>query len=170
MGYNFPMPFVNVICLPIAMFNLCVAIWFGCPGEWRSQPGFRKRLKSYVAYATIVFTTPYQEIFLDRIFVLLRHHEYKHGIQLQWIMSFIIPLARGVYGCVLPKVLNRAVGHENDAATFFMETTIGCSYAVYVTVRLAYADEYAGNWILGVEFFINLCYALRLTKNFKIWS
>ena len=77
-------------------------------------------------------------------------------------MSFIIPIARGFYGWVLPKVFNRAAGQENDAATFFMKTTIGCSYAFYVAVRLKHADEFTANFMLGVEFLINLCYVLQL--------
>ena len=43
-----------------------------------------------------------------------------------------------------------------------METQIGCWYAMYVTVKLVTADQSTGNWILGVEFCINLWHAFQI--------
>ena len=156
MGYNFPMPFYVLPCGYIALVNMCVAFWFGFPRELRIQTELRKRLKYYLLYLAICLTIPYQEILLDTIDNLLK------AKNVQWIQGFIIPIFIRFYQWALPKQFNRAAGRENEAATFYVETFIGCAYALYVTVRLIDASESTANCILGVEFFINLCGALRI--------
>jgi hypothetical protein len=156
MGYNFPMPFFKMPCGLIGFVSLFVAIWFGFPEELRTQPVFRKRLKSYILYIATVFTIPYQEVLLDLIFYFLKDNE---GL---WILAFIIPIFRGFYEWVLPKLNNRAAGRENVAATFYMETYIGCVYFIYVTVGVASADEFTAYLILGVEMCINFSYTLQI--------
>ena len=156
LGYNFPMPWFKLPCGWSGFFTLCLAIWYGFPSELRTQPEFRTRLKSYIAYIAICFTIPYQEILLDTIYLFLNANE------VPWFLAFIIPIFRGFYEWVLPKVFDRAAGRKNLAATFYMDTYIGCIYGLYVTVRLAYADESTENWMLGVEMSINFCYALQI--------
>jgi len=109
-----------------------------------------------VLYVAIVFTIPYQEVLIDIIYNFLDDNKD------EWLLAFIIPIFRGFYQWLVPKVFNRAAGRENVAATFYMETFIGCSYALYVTVILTLADEYAANLILGVEMCINFCYTLQI--------
>ena len=156
MGYNFPMPWFKLPGGLSGFFTLCLAIWYGFPSELRTQPKFRTRLKSYIAYIAICLTIPYQEILLDTIYLFLNANE------VPWFLAFIIPIFRGFYEWVLPKVFDRAAGRKNLAATFYMDTYIGCIYGLYVTVRLAYADESTENWMLGVEMSINFCYALQI--------
>jgi hypothetical protein len=113
-------------------------------------------------YVVLWLTTPFQQIFLDVIFVKVKNYQNEQGIKLQPIMAFLIPISRGIYEHVLPKLFNKAAGHENVAARSTMEIEIAVSYALYVTVRLASADESTANWILGVEFCINLWSTLQI--------
>ena len=162
MGYNFPMPFAPLPCGCIAAFSMYITIWFGFSAELRSQEEFRKRLMSLMFYMAIITTIVLHHIILDAILHLLKVYEYENGIQVQWILAFIIPISRGFYESVLPKIINKAAGNENEAASFAMETQIGCWYAMYVTVKLVTADQSTGNWILGVEFCINLWHAFQI--------
>ena len=161
-GNNFPMPCYSAYCGVIHYFIRCLVIWFGFPGELRNQDAFRTRLKPFMYYLAIESTIKYQLILIDIVFRELKRYEYENGIQIQWIAAFVIPIFRRFYEWVLPKPFNRAAGPDNDAATFYLETHIGSTYVIYVTVRLVHADAYMAYWILGVEFCINLCYALRI--------
>jgi hypothetical protein len=100
--------------------------------------------------------------FLDMIFVKVTVYEYENGIPLQWTMAFLIPLSRGIWEHVLPKLFNKAAGDKNEAAIFSMKTAIGVRFALYVAVRLSVAEESTTNWILAVEFCINLLHALQI--------
>ena len=90
------------------------------------------------------------------------NYQYDHGRPVQWTMAFIIPMCRLLYEWILPKVFYKAAGHDNMGASFAMETSIGVFYALYVTVRLASAEESTANWILGVEFCINFFITIQI--------
>ena len=93
---------------------------------------------------------------------MLKNYQNEQGMQLQWVMAFLIPISRGIYERIQPKLFNKAAGHENEPARYCMEIEIAVSYALYVTVRLASADESTTNWILGVEFCLNLWSTLQI--------
>jgi len=162
MGYNFPMPFLPIVPGWIANISLMVAVWLGFPSELRSHSQFRKRLTSFLLYLAISFTIFFQHIFIDVIWGQLWAYENQNGVKVQWLLAFILPVCRGFYGWILPKVFNKAAGHENEAAGFFLETFIGCKYAFFVTVRMVNANDFVTYWIVAVEFCINLGYALQL--------
>ena len=162
MVYNFPMPYVTV---PGALFHripLFVAVWFGFRREFRCEPNFIKRFMSFVVYKILTVSITYQEAVTDKILVQLTIFENENGIQVQWLLAIIIPTFRGFFEWILPKVFSTAAGNENEAAWFFMESSLACRYAVYVTVRLVSVDASTVYWMLGVELCINLYYALRI--------
>ena len=162
MGYNFPMPNYSIPCGYIGLFCLMVAIWFGFPKGQRNRPEFKKRLKTYLCYCLIVTTVNIQQVLLDGIFSQLTTYEYENGTQVQWVIAIIIPIFRGFAEWLLPKVFMKAAGHENDDARFSLESWIGITYGLYVTVRLAASEESTENWTLGIEMSINFYYALRI--------
>ena len=161
-GYNFPMPGYIVYSGAIGIVSMYMAFWFGFAGELRSQEEVRTRLTSFIIFLAITLTIPYQQALLDHLFTALKHYEDENGIQVQWLIAFVIPISRAFYEWALPKSFETAAGHYNDAVTFYLDTSIGCCYALYVTVRLVHATDFVEYMMFGVEFFINLFNALQL--------
>ena len=93
-------------------------------------------------------------------------------MEVQWLMALMIPLFRGFMEWVLPKFFHKALGYkdgwtkldEDEPATFSMETMIANVFALYVAVRLGWANQSTVISILVVEFTINLFYCLRIIK------
>jgi hypothetical protein len=94
MGYNFPMPFGSVPCAYIGFISVYSAVWFGFPSQWRNQPEIKQRLKFFLFFVAVWLTVGYQDIFLDIIFRKAKSYQNKHGIQVQPIMAFLIPICR----------------------------------------------------------------------------
>ena len=115
-----------------------------------------------MVYYFIWTSIGFQEIALDTILFELTTYQYKNGIQVQWVMAFLIPLFRGFNEWLLPKFFKKAAGEENEDAILAMETAVGDVYALYVAVRLSSAEQNTVNWILGVECFINFCYTVQI--------
>ena len=164
MGYNFPVPFGNVPCSIIGSVVTYVATWLGFKSEFRSQPAFRQKFKSFLLFQTVVITIGFHGFFINAAFEKLTTYQSKHGIQLQWTVAFLIPISRGIYERLLPKLLNKTAGPENEAAMFFIETGLGVSYTIYVTVALSSAYISTTYWILGVELCINLLKTLQIIR------
>ena len=127
---------------------------------------------NYVYYQFVWTILVYQKPIMDRIFGILTALQYEKGIQVQWLMSFVIPAFRRLVEWILPKFFNKAVGYkpgwtidqENEPATFCMETMINLVYTIYVAVRLSSSDTFTGACILGVEFLINLYYCFQIIR------
>ena len=162
LGNNFPMPYGTFCCSEISVIILLIAIWCGFPREVRSQPDFTKRRKFYFIYWGICTTAlVFVEPAMTRTFHYLKIYEHDNGIKVTWILAFIIPICRGFYEWILPKILNKAAGHANEDAIFWMDTFIACAFALYATVMLADANDATEYLMLGVEMGINFCYAFQ---------
>jgi hypothetical protein len=94
MGYNFPMPFGSFPCGYIGLVCVYFAVWFLFPPEIRNRPKFKKKLKYFMAYVVLWCTFPYQDMVLDTIFVKAKNYQKEHGVQVELIMAFLIPLFR----------------------------------------------------------------------------
>ena len=89
MGYNFPVPFGNVPCSIIGSVVTYVATWLGFKSEFRSQPAFRQKFKSFLLFQTVVITIGFHGFFINAAFEKLTTYQSKHGIQLQWTVLAI---------------------------------------------------------------------------------
>ena len=142
------------------------------PTEKKSTPELKKRIKNYMYYLVLWSFIPWQEVFMDSIFVALTTYQYEQGVELQWLMALVIPIFRGFVEWILPKFFNKAVGYkkgwtkvdENEPATFCLDTQIAQAYSLYVAVRLSNADNLAAGCILGIEILINLYQCFRIIR------
>lgn len=174
-GMNHPMPYGEIPCFYSAMLITWATIWFHFPKDLRADAKFRKRLKNYLFYLICWNLIGIQEVMLDFIFLGLTTYGDEIGWELQWLMSLIIPMFRGLNEWMFPKFFNKAIGYkdgwtkldEDVPATFSMEIQIADVYALYVAVRLGWARKLTVVCILVVEFLINFYYCVRIIQLHK---
>ena len=171
-GMNHPMPMAELPCYYIAMFASLAKMWFHFSKDLRADAKFRKRLKNYIYYLFWWSLIGIQEVMLDFIFLGLTEYGDEIGWELQWLMSLIVPLFRGLNEWMFPKFFSKALGYkdgwtkldEDVPATFAMEIQIADVYALYVAVRLGWAKKLTVVCILVVEFSINFYYCVRIIQ------
>ena len=172
-GNNHPMPFVDLLChLFFETPCRAVMIWFAFSNDQRKQPGFRRRIKYYLYYYFTWALIAFMEMVMDMIFQSLTAYEMETGMQVQWLMCFVVPIVRGLFEWVLPKVFNKAIGYkegwtkldEDEAATFALETQITDLFSLYVAVRLAWASKLTVYCVLGEAVLENLYSCMKIVR------
>ena len=148
LGYNHPMPLVGMIWLFNGWVWSIAGLWLHLPSKLLSDQGFRNKLKWY-----IVYNMWFLVITIQNEFVLAFAFE-KFPAEFQWIIAFVLPLARLLNKQVITKIIFRMVGSQNAKANALGSFTLSVQYALFIAIRLVGAEKTTAYCLMVIDFLL----------------
>ena len=154
---NHPTPFLGLIGGLGSLAALSAAIFYSIPSDLLKVIDFKGKLKSYLMYLYYWFFIQLQKDVLSIIF-------NKLPTNFQFVVAFIIPLARESNKRVLSQFVEAMAGKEDERANVWMCITINIHYALFITIRLAGAENITVFSIMTIDFILHLMFTYDIIK------
>ena len=99
LGQPYPIPFIGILAATVGISTIILVIWFKFPITWRQDPDFQHRAKYLLLAQFFIIMISAEYWFFSWVF-------YAIPLNLQYVMSFILPLSREIGSHALTKESN----------------------------------------------------------------
>ena len=153
LGYNWPIPYLGYNYLINVM--LFPGVWYVFPYHLRCDKEFRKNMKMYLSYFTVVIVMMLLREGISLLFQAL-------PLYLQWIVALLITLLKHFDKWLSSKLITRMTGGKYESSTVLLSVKINGTYSYFIAVRIFGAET------MTVFFFIVIELMLQLHMTYQI--
>ena len=159
-GKNHPIPFLGLIAFFASIPATLTGIFLAIPSHLLKDIDFNRKLKTYLKYAVYWYFIHFQKDVLSIIFKKLPSN-------FQFVIAFIIPLLREGNKRFLSKLVRTMAGKEDERANVWMSISLNIHYALFITIKLAGAENITVFSIMIIDFIFHLIYTYRIIRTDK---
>ena len=105
----YPMPLVGAFNAVVGVATIIAVIWFKIPRSWRKNPTFLKRAQFLLLAQFFILIMCIEYWFFSWVF-------YAIPLDLQWIMSIVLPISREIGAHILTKICERVASRKDASA------------------------------------------------------
>ena len=155
--FHYPIPYTSLACYASAGFCF-MTLWFELPKEARQNTTERKRIKSFfymLAYCAFVRVK----------FIVLRKMFLQITSNLQWLMAFVLPIAREITYRILYYFSKRAAGDEDLEVKASMSILTNVCFSLFIAISIgSVATQISTYCILGIDFMLNVVSCFKIIR------
>ena len=160
LGYNYPIPFIGLICYILSYTTHYAAIWFMFPKEMRKSKADKRKILAYVLYRLWLFFGTIQRQPLNMMIGNLG--------RMQWIMAIVLPMTREINLWAIEKIWNSLV-QSNDNVLLISNIAVtvlaNLSHAVWVAIVISTkTSRFTTYCVLAVDVLFNIHETYRIIK------
>ena len=148
LGYNWPIPYLGLNFL-ISQLVFLVAMWILFPVDLMYRKEFQRDVKLYMIYCLLAVLI----LCLNESLVFLFENL---GENLQWIVAFLIPLAKHFSKWALSKQMKNMSGGHEESSNVLLGIGVNANYSFLIAIRLPGAETITVIFIIAVDFFLQL--------------
>ena len=165
LGYNHPMPMIGIALFLVIHASHFTSIWLNFPRETKATMEGRKKVRAYILYRLWYF-------FYCQLQLIMNMVMENMPLSFQWIMAFIIPVARETNLWVMINLLERTASKNSYLPPLIQRLSpnicISLTYGFWVAqVVSSAASTLTGYFLLGVDFILNVYNTYKITKTYR---
>lgn len=154
---NHPMPLLGAISWLSSMVFQVWGIFFLLPLDLLDDEDYRRKLKVYVKYWYWWWFIHFQKDALSLVFKSLSTH-------FQFIITFIIVLLKEGNKRILLKLVKEMAGQDDERANVWVSISLGTHYALFITIKLAGAEDFTIFSIIAIDCLLHLAYTFKILQ------
>ena len=155
-SYRFPVPFMGYAAALYNAVIYLVVIWFFIPKSWKDEESLKTKMKYLIVFTCLNI---FMNISYESIVVVLKRCplEYQH------IFALAMPALREVRIWITMKLVQTSEHNDLTGVTIALKYGISVYHTMGLCNTIATIATEGTSWILiTVDFFLNICLALRL--------